>query len=178
MGNSRDVKRPYKITCRVSADVYNAINDYHGTSMADKLCNLIGELGGNDFGKLVRQRQQLLAEIKTLKNTKSLLDQLFCSVDHLNRMADGEKRKGENKAIAEMLQEEGYRANKTALKGMNRLNEITGKTNTLSAILDTYNSGGYINEEHRRITEELAEEFRQSSLHFTGYRRSSLRMKD
>lgn len=167
MGNSREIKRPYKITCRVSAGVYNAINDYHGTSTADKLCNLIDDLAKNDIGKLARQRQQLLAEIETLKETKSLLNQLFRSVDHLNRMAAGEQPKEEHKAIAEMIQGEGYTATKTILNGMARLNNITGRTNPLSDVLDTYSSGSYINEEHQRVTEELAEEFKLQEMEST-----------
>lgn len=163
MAKVAEEKRSVKITCRVRERVAEIINGYAGNSLGDRIDAMANEImqlkQSKDTQRLVWERNRLLDEIRELKGTLKLMQELYTNIEHLNKHYT-ENIEQDRQLIAANVKEAGYLPTQEIVSMIEKVNEVTGHHNTVAEISDTYKNESYISQEHRECIEQLAESFR------------------
>lgn len=157
-------KRDVRITCRITKSAEAMINFYEGESFSDKICNMAKTMQDMTRHGILEDRLKLMDEIKQLDETMTLMNKAYNNMLEMNRRYTEELLEKDRKIINMNVRDNGFLPNDNIINNMLKLNQLTGRENTVKDVYDLYTTKDYGTDDIKECVELLAEEFKKQEL--------------
>ncbi len=157
-------KRDVRITCRITSSAEAMINFYEGESFGDKICNMAKTMQAMNRHGILEDRIKLMDEIKQLDETMTLMNKAYNNLVEMNRRYTEELLEKDRKIINMNIRDSGYMPNDAITSNMLKLNQLTGRENTVKDVYNLYTAQEYASDDIKDCVEQLAEAFKSQEL--------------